>query len=83
LIRRRLDDFAAAQVLSDISKLPQVRCHELSGDRSGMLAVDLEHPYRLIFIPADDPIPLKADGGLDWNNVRTIKIVEIADYHQG
>jgi proteic killer suppression protein len=81
LIRRRLDDFEAAEVLSAISKLPPVRCHELSGGKNGMLAVDLDHPYRLVFQPADEPIPLKSDGGLDWDNVKTIKIMEVTNYH--
>jgi hypothetical protein len=41
----------------------------------------LDHPYRLIFIPADDPIPTKDDGGLDWSKVTAVEILEIADTH--
>jgi proteic killer suppression protein len=54
----------------------------LSGDRGGQLSVDLEHPYRLLFIPANDPIPVKQDGGLDWAKVTEIEIVEIVDTHK-
>ncbi len=43
--------------------------------------MDLVHPVRLILVAADDPIPLKPDGGLDWKQVTTIEIIEIADYH--
>jgi proteic killer suppression protein len=43
--------------------------------------VDLDHPYRLIFIPANDPIPRKQDGGLDWCAVTQIEILEIVDPH--
>ncbi len=61
--------------------LPQARCHELLGNRKGELAVDLKHPYRLIFEPANDPIPRKPDGGLDWTQVTAINILEVVDYH--
>jgi len=43
--------------------------------------MDAKHPYRLIFEPADNPPPTKDDGGLDWNEVTAIRIVEIEDYH--
>ncbi len=81
LIRRRLDEFRAAEHLGIIRLLPQVRCHELKGDRQGTLAVDLDHPYRLIFEPANDPIPRKPDGGLDWTGVTAIRVLSVEDYH--
>jgi len=61
--------------------LPQVRCHELKGDRTGQLSLDLDHPYRLIIEPAHDPIPRKPDGGLDWNKVTAVMIVGVEDTH--
>lgn len=73
---------AAASVLNDIRKLPQARCHELRGDRKGELAVDLDHPYRLIFEVANDPKPTKDNGGLDWLKTTTIRITGIEDYHE-
>ncbi len=66
LLRRRLDELRAAEKLEVMRSLPQVRCHELKGNREGTLAVDLDHPYRLIFEPANNPIPRKSDGGLNW-----------------
>lgn len=81
LIRRRLDELKAARVLSDIAQLPGPRCHELTGDKKGSLSVDVEHPYRLIFIPDNDPIPRKKDGGLDWDKVTKIKILGVEDTH--
>jgi proteic killer suppression protein len=81
LIRRRLDDLRAAEVLADLSHLPPIRCHELHGDRKGQLAVDLDHPYRLIFEPAHNPIPKKEDQGLDRTKVTAIMIVSVEDYH--
>ncbi len=80
-LQQRLMELKAASCLADISKVPPPRCHQLSGDRVGQLSVDLEHPYRLLFIPANDPIPVKQDEGLDWAKVTEIEIVEIVDTH--
>lgn len=81
LIRRRLDDFRDAENLEAMRSLPQVRCHELKGDRAGTLAVDVEHPYRLIFEPTQNPAPRKADGGLDWTHVTSVRVLAVEDYH--
>ena len=80
-LQQRLMELKAAETLADISHLPPTRCHELSGNRKGQLSVDLKHPYRLLFIPANDPIPVKDAGGLDWSRVTEIEIVDIADTH--
>jgi plasmid maintenance system killer protein len=77
----RLADMAAAPTLAVLRTLPQNRCHELVGDRAGQLSVDLKHPYRLIFEPADDPVPYKPDGGLDWQKVTAVRILEVEDTH--
>jgi len=79
-LKQRLMELAAANNLSQISKVPPSRCHELVNNRQGQLSVDLDHPYRLIFIPANDPIP-STEGGLDWVEVTEIEIIEIADTH--
>lgn len=81
LLRRRLDEFRAAETLADIARLPGPRCHEYTQDRKGQLSVDLRHPYRLIFEPADDPVPRKEDGGLDWQAVKAVRILEVYDPH--
>jgi len=81
LIRRRLDELRAASVLAEVGTLPQARCHELTGDRSGQLSVDLDHPYRLLFRPGNNPIPTKPDGGLDWAKVTQIEILSVEDTH--
>ena len=46
-INQRLALLRAAETLADIRNFPG-RCHELKGDRAGQLALDLDHPYRLI-----------------------------------
>ena len=80
-LQQRLMELKAATCLADISKVPPSRCHQMSGDRDRQLSVDLTHPYRLIFIPANDPVPITNDGGLDWAKVTEIEIVEIIDTH--
>ena len=56
--------------------------HELTGDRWGQLAVNLEGLKRLVFEPNHDIRPTKPDGGLDWSSVTSIIIIEIVDYHK-
>ena len=45
------------------------------------MSVDLQHPYRLLFVPANNPVPTKEGGGLDWAGVTEIEIIEIVDTH--
>ena len=83
-LQQRMMELRAAASLSAISKLPPPRCHVLAGDRKGQFSIDLEHPYRLLFIPADNPLPHVADvgtGGIDWDRVTEIEIIEITDTH--
>jgi proteic killer suppression protein len=80
-IESRLDELEDIENLAQIRLFPQTRCHELKGDRKGTLAVDLDGPWRLIFEPANDPVPRKPDGGLDWTQVTVIRILEVRDYH--
>lgn len=79
-LRQRLDDLRAAETLAAMRYLPG-RCHQLTGDRVGQFALDLDHPYRLIFEPDHDPIPKKEDGGIDWNAVTAVRILAVEDYH--
>jgi proteic killer suppression protein len=51
LIARRLTELAAAENLETLRKVPQLRVHELSGDRAGQISLDVKHPYRLLIIP--------------------------------
>ena len=44
------------------------RCHPLTGDRNGQFAVDLVHPYRLVFEKNGEEIQIA-------------NIIEIVDYH--
>lgn len=77
----RLKELEMARCLEDLRPIRSARCHELSGDRKGQLAMDLAHPFRLVFAPADTPLPVKPDGGLDWKGVTRVVILDIIDYH--
>ena len=80
-IKQRMMELAAAETLADISRVPPARCHELTGSRSGQISVNLEHPYRLLFIPSNDPISERKVGGLGWAAATKIEIIDIADTH--
>ncbi len=80
-LQRRMMELKAAESLADISHLPPARCHELKGNRKGQLSVDLEHPFRLLFIPANNTVPIGEDGGLDRTQVTEIEVIEIVDTH--
>lgn len=67
--------------LAGVPVSPPYRRHRLSGNRAGQFAIDLLHPYRLIMVPYQDPIPVLEDGGVDISGVIAVEIVEIVDYH--
>ncbi len=77
----RLATLKAAKTLEQVPTTPPDRRHQLQGTRDGQYAVDLVHPYRLIFKPNRDFLPRKDDGGIDAKKVSAITIVEVIDYH--
>jgi plasmid maintenance system killer protein len=81
LIQQRLAELSDAETLEELRLVVGPRCHELTQNLKGLLAVDLVHPDRLAFRPTDSPLPKKADGGLDWPRVAHIEVVGIGDYH--
>ena len=52
---------AAAESFADFEFLPG-RFHQLIGNFKDKWACDLDHPYRLMFEPAEVPIPKDEDG---------------------
>jgi proteic killer suppression protein len=55
--------------------------HPLKGDRDGEFALDLAGGRRLVFAPANDPLPRNTDGSIDWSRVTIVSIEYIGDYH--
>ena len=77
----RLQELEAADTLADMRFLPQVRAHELRGDRDEQISLDLVHPMRLILEVAD-PTPRMSEGGLDWAAIKSVVVVELTDTHE-
>ena len=75
LIMRRIAVLGASPLLAEVPHTKPERRHELSGKRSGQCAVDLKHPYRLIFKPNHEPLPRKDDGEIDLTQITAIKIL--------
>ena len=80
-LRIRLGVLQAAPNLAAVPTDKPVRRHLLGADRAGQFAVDLVHPYRLVFKPNHAPVPLREDGGIDTERVTAITIVDVVDYH--
>ncbi|WP_319559004.1 type II toxin-antitoxin system RelE/ParE family toxin [Marispirochaeta sp.] len=80
-IRIRMMVLRSAPTLSTVPTKKPDRCHPLKGDRKGEYAVDLNHPFRLVFEPAGDPLPVKGDGSTDVSAVTVIRILRVEDYH--
>ena len=83
-IRARLYAIYKAENLSAFwpPKTGPERCHELTKNLKGKFSMDLDHPYRLIFEPAHDPVPRLDDGGIDWQAVTEIIIIGVEDTHE-
>ena len=77
----RLAVLKNARVLAMVPTNPPERRHQLSAKPSGQYAVDLVHPFRLVFEPNHDSVPRLADGGIDVGHVTAITIIEVIDYH--
>ncbi|MCH8525474.1 MAG: type II toxin-antitoxin system RelE/ParE family toxin [Balneolales bacterium] len=81
ILRRRLSQLQDAVTLEDVRNLPG-NYHELTGDRKGQWACDLDQPYRLVFTPLEDPIPTNNDGQYIWIEIVGVEIIEIINYHK-
>ena len=67
-IHQRIDEIRAADTVDMMIKFLIGRCHPLALNRKGQYAVDLVHPYRLVF---------KING----DQIQIADIIEIVDYH--
>ncbi|MCD8224302.1 MAG: type II toxin-antitoxin system RelE/ParE family toxin [Clostridiales bacterium] len=67
-LHQRLDELSAADTVEMMIQFHIGRCHPLTQNRKGQYALDLIHPYRLVF---------EKDG----EKIQIARIVEIVDYH--
>lgn len=79
-IRLRLNQLRDADTLEDVRHLGG-NYHELTGNRKGQWACDLDQPYRLIITPHENPIPTNADGQYIWLDIKGVEVIEIINYH--
>ena len=82
-LAQRLAELIAVESLADLALDPGRAATSWwpARSRDGQLSLDLVHPRRLIIEPADDPVPVKVDGGLDWSKVTAAVVTEITDPH--
>ncbi len=80
-IEFRMSVLEAAGCLDEVPVRKPDRCHQLTGKRKIQFAVDLEHPFRLVFCPNHNPIPVKEGGGFDLRKITAITIITVEDYH--
>ena len=67
-IHLRVDQICAANSIEEMVRNKIGRCHSLVNDRKGQYAMDLIHPFRLVF---------EKKG----NEIQVANILEITDYH--
>ena len=67
-IHQRIDEIDASDTVEEMVQYHIGRCHPLKGNRKGQYAMDLVHPYRLIFEQIEDEIKIA-------------NVMEIVDYH--
>jgi toxin HigB-1 len=79
-IRLRMAVLQNATTLLEVPRKKPDRCHGLKGSRSGQYAVDLNHPFRLVFEPAGT-YATREDGSVDESTVICITIKRVEDYH--
>ena len=77
----RLAVLKHARALSMVPLTPPDRRHRLAGKRKAQYAVDLVHPYRLVFEPRRDSADAGDAANRDTAGVTAITIVEVIDYH--
>jgi proteic killer suppression protein len=80
IYQKRLEDLAAAESFADLEYLPG-KFHQLKENRKDQWACNLDHPYRLIFVPGENPIPKNESGMQILVEIKNAEIIEIKDYH--
>jgi toxin HigB-1 len=81
-IKHRLQFMAKVPSLDQVPVSTPFRRHQLAAPKGEYkYAVWIKHPFRIVFEPHHDPVPLLADGGVDLTKVTEITILSIEDYH--
>ena len=67
-IHQRIDELSAADTVEMMIRYHIGRCHPLVNNRKGQYALDLVHPYRLVFEKCG-------------NEIQIVNVLESIDYH--
>ncbi len=78
---QRIQELVAVDTLDELSYLPPARCHMLKGRRKYQFAVDVVHPFRLIFKPNGEIENYIDEGEINKKLIKEIIILEVVDYH--
>lgn len=78
-IAQRINELYAAENLSQISRLPLPRCHQLTNNRKNQFSVDVTDRYRMLFEPVYEhhQRPQLENGGLDLKQIVKIRILDL------
>lgn len=68
IIQQRTDQIRAFDTVEMLVQFKVGRCHPLIGNRRGQYAMDLVHPFRLVFEKRGEEIQI-------------VRIIDITDYH--
>ncbi|WP_374457011.1 hypothetical protein [Nocardioides sp.] len=74
-IALRLQQLRVADNVADLRQVTG-RVHALTGDLAGLIALDLDGPYRLLVEPLVD-----GDGPVEWDKVTEVVVLEVRNYH--
>lgn len=77
VLTQRVGELRAAANLLDIKHIPAARLHKLEGTRADEYAVDLVHPFRLVF----SPVLEETENIHELGNINIVRIEEVTDYH--
>lgn len=77
---QRMAEIGACYHLLMLKELPN-GLHPLKHSRKGQFAVDVGSAFRLVFEPANKPLPRRSDGMVIWERITIVRILEIVDYH--
>lgn len=67
-IEQRISELMSFETVNQLIYFSVGCCHPLQGKRKGQYAMDLVHPYRLIFMKKESKIEI-------------VQMIEIVDYH--
>lgn len=71
LIARRVQELLAADSVEEMIEYGIGRCHPLRENRSGQYALDLDHPWRMVFTKA----------GVNAVEINVVRVEDFVDYH--